>query len=52
MAGSQSVYSTRRGDYRDYYDQQLIDGVTALYARDLELFDYSFEGSGDAPQSA
>lgn len=46
------VNSTRRGDYRDYYDQQLIDGVTALYARDLELFDYSFEGSGDAPQSA
>lgn len=46
------VNSSKRGDYRDYYDQQLIDGVTALYARDLELFDYSFEGSGDASQRA
>lgn len=36
------VNSSRRGDYRDYYDQQLIDGVAALYARDLELFGYQF----------
>ena len=36
------VNSTSRGDYRQYYDQQLIDGVARLYARDLELFDYSF----------
>ena len=36
------VNSTSRGDYRDYYDQQLIDGVARLYARDLELFGYSF----------
>lgn len=36
------VNATTRGDYRDYYDQQLIDGVARLYARDLELFDYSF----------
>lgn len=36
------VNSSKRGDYRQYYDQALIDGVTALYARDLELFDYQF----------
>ena len=31
-----------RGHYRDYYDQQLVDGVAALYRRDLELFGYGF----------
>ena len=31
-----------RRDYREYYDQPLIDGVAKLYARDLELFDYQF----------
>jgi len=36
------VNATRRGDYRTYYDQQLIDGVATLYARDLELFGYQF----------
>ncbi len=36
------VNSSKRGDYRQYYDQALIDGVTELYRRDLELFDYSF----------
>ena len=36
------VNSSRRGGYRDYYDQQLIDGVSELYRRDLELFDYRF----------
>ena len=36
------VNSSRRGDYRQYYDQQLIDGVAALYRRDLELFGYEF----------
>jgi len=36
------VNSSRRGDYRDYYDQQLIDGAASLYARDLELFGYEF----------
>jgi hypothetical protein len=34
--------SSSRGDYRDYYDQQLIDAVARLYARDLELFGYDF----------
>lgn len=36
------VNSTRRSDYRVYYDKTLIDGVTALYQRDLELFGYKF----------
>ena len=34
--------SSRHDDYRQYYDQQLIDGVAKLYARDLELFGYDF----------
>jgi hypothetical protein len=34
--------ASKRGDYRAYYDQQLIDGVARLYARDLELFGYQF----------
>jgi hypothetical protein len=38
------VNGSRRGDYRHYYDQALIDGVAARYAQDLELFDYTFEG--------
>jgi hypothetical protein len=36
------VNRSKRGDYRQYYDQALIDGVAALYSRDLELFDYRF----------
>lgn len=36
------VNATERRDYRDYYDQQLIDGVARIYARDLELFGYQF----------
>ena len=36
------VNASRRRDYRDYYDQQLIDGVAKLYARDIELFGYDF----------
>ena len=36
------VNSSRRRDYRDYYDQELIDGVAKLWARDLELFGYEF----------
>jgi hypothetical protein len=34
--------ASQHGDYRDYYDQQLIDGVASLYGRDLELFGYQF----------
>lgn len=37
------VNGTVREDYRRYYDQALIDGVTARYAQDLELFGYGFE---------
>lgn len=36
------VNSSRRGDYRDYYDAELVEGVAARYRRDLELFDYVF----------
>lgn len=36
------VNRSQRGDYREYYDQQLIDGVAKVYARDLEMFDYQF----------
>ena len=36
------VNSSRRGDYRQYYDQALIDGVSELYAGDLERFGYTF----------
>lgn len=39
------VNGSRRGDYRQYYDQALIDGVAARYAQDLELFGYTFEGA-------
>ena len=38
----EKVNASRRRDYRDYYDQPLIDGVAKLYARDLELFGYEF----------
>jgi hypothetical protein len=38
----EKVNASRRRDYRDYYDQSLVDGVTRLYARDLELFGYQF----------
>jgi hypothetical protein len=38
------VNGSRRGDYRPYYDQALIDGVAARYAQDLALFDYGFDG--------
>lgn len=36
------VNGSRRGDYRQYYDQQLIDGVAELYRSDLDLFGYQF----------
>ena len=36
------VNESRRSHYRDYYDQQLIDGGARRYARDLELFGYRF----------
>jgi hypothetical protein len=36
------VNATERAAYRDYYDQELIDGVAKLYADDLKLFAYDF----------
>lgn len=38
------VNGTKHGDYRRYYDQTLMDGVAARYARDLALFGYGFDG--------
>ena len=38
------VNGSTHGDYRQYYDQALIDGVASRYAQDLELFGYGFEG--------
>jgi len=38
----EKVNASKRRDYRDYYDPQLIGGVAKLYARDLELFGYEF----------
>lgn len=38
----EQVNSSQRGDYRQYYNQALVDGVAARYGRDLELFGYSF----------
>jgi hypothetical protein len=38
------VNGSRHGDYRQYYDQALIDGIAARYARDLQLFGYTFDG--------
>ena len=38
----EQVNSSRRGSYRDYYDQPLIAGVRELYRRDFELFGYDF----------
>ena len=40
------VNGSQHGDYRQYYDQALIDGVAARYAQDLDLFGYTFEGLG------
>ena len=37
------VNTTRRNDYREYYDRELIDAVADLYRRDIELFGYEFD---------
>jgi hypothetical protein len=36
------VNPSNRRNYRDYYDEALVEGVARLYARDLELFGYEF----------
>jgi hypothetical protein len=38
----EKVNASTRRDYRSYYTPALVDGVTKLYARDLELFGYEF----------
>lgn len=38
----EKVNASKRLDYRDYYDQPLVDGVAKLYSRDLALFGYEF----------
>jgi hypothetical protein len=41
-AALDKVNASKRRDYREYYDEGLIEGVAKLYARDLELFGYEF----------
>lgn len=36
------VNSSKRGDYRAYYNEELKRGVAERYARDLQLFGYEF----------
>ena len=36
------VNDSRRGDYRQYYDHALFEGVSRLYAGDLQRFGYGF----------
>ena len=38
----EKVNATKRRDYRGYFDDELMEGVAKLYARDLELFGYEF----------
>ena len=38
----EQVNGSKRGDYRQYYDESLKAGVAQRYARDLELFGYEF----------
>lgn len=41
-AALERVNQSKRLDYRQYYDQELVDGVAKLYAHDLEYFGYEF----------
>lgn len=43
LAVLDKVNSSEHATFRDYYDQELIEGVADYYRRDLELFGYSFE---------
>ncbi|MDQ3057368.1 MAG: sulfotransferase, partial [Pseudomonadota bacterium] len=38
----ETINSSRRLDYRAYYNDELKREVARRYARDLELFDYEF----------
>lgn len=42
-ADLERVNGSPRGDYREYYDRELREGVAALYRTDLELFGYGFD---------
>ncbi|MEZ5995319.1 MAG: sulfotransferase family 2 domain-containing protein [Hyphomonadaceae bacterium] len=39
------VNSSRRADYRGYYDRDLIEAVGDFYRKDLDLFGYKFDGT-------
>ena len=39
----EQVNSSKRGDWRQYYNEELKEGVARRYARDLELFGYEFK---------
>lgn len=41
--GLERVNGSSRGDYREYYDAELLEAVSALYAVDLEMFGYAFD---------
>lgn len=41
-AALEKANASRRGDYRGYYDDQMVEAVAKLYARDIELFGYQF----------
>lgn len=45
QASLQHLNASRRTHYRDYYDQETIEMVAALYRKDIELLDYDFENS-------
>ena len=36
------VNSSRRGDYRSYYTDELREAVATRYRNDIDLFDYRF----------
>ncbi len=42
---------TARSDYRDYFDDDSRDVVAQAYARDIELFGYSFEDGSTRKKS-
>lgn len=40
------VNASSRSDYRRYYNDELIEAVADYYRRDLDLFGYEFDGTG------
>ena len=37
--------SKRKADYRSYYNEETVELVKQLCAKDIEMFDYSFDGT-------